>query len=61
MLWALDRMPTVVEVGLSFVAATLSYYFVELPFLRRKRRDRDEIDAETRPATTRETAPATAG
>ena len=61
MLWALDRMPTVVEVGLSFVAATLSYYFVELPFLRRKRRDRDEIDAEARPATTRETAPAAAG
>ncbi len=51
-LYAFSRLSTTSEVVLSVVAATLSYYFVELPFLRRKRRDRARIDAEgssTRP------------
>jgi peptidoglycan/LPS O-acetylase OafA/YrhL len=59
-LWAFDRLPTVVEVGLSVVLATLSYYLVELPFLRRKRRDRARIDAETASAAAAEPAHAPA-
>ena len=54
MIWGFHRLGTTAEVALTFVAATLSYYLVELPFLRRKRRDRAKIDspstAERRPA-----------
>ncbi len=49
-IWGFHRLPTGAEVGLAFVAATLSYYFVELPFLRLKRRDRAAIDARRTPA-----------
>ena len=41
------RAPLAVNVVLAFVAATLSYYLVELPFLRLKRRDRERVDAAT--------------
>jgi peptidoglycan/LPS O-acetylase OafA/YrhL len=43
-IWGFHRLPTGAEVAIAFVAATLSYYFVELRFLRLKRRDRAEID-----------------
>jgi peptidoglycan/LPS O-acetylase OafA/YrhL len=44
-LFALDALPATVEVGLAVVAATVSYYVVERPFLRWKRRDRAMIEA----------------
>ena len=44
-LYAFHRTTVVAEVALSFVAATLSYYVVELPFLRLKRRDRARVDS----------------
>jgi peptidoglycan/LPS O-acetylase OafA/YrhL len=50
LIWGFRRLPTVAEVALAFLVATLSYYVVELPFLRRKRRDRAEIDTRRRQA-----------
>jgi peptidoglycan/LPS O-acetylase OafA/YrhL len=49
-LYGFGRLSTAADVVLSLAAATLSYYLVELPFLRRKRRDRERIDADTAPA-----------
>jgi peptidoglycan/LPS O-acetylase OafA/YrhL len=56
LLYGFGRLPTAALVVLSLVAATLSYYFVELPFLRRKRRDRERIDAGASPARAGEAA-----
>ena len=45
MLVAFQHGPVAVKVVLSFAAAIASYYVVELPFLRLKRRDRARVDA----------------
>jgi peptidoglycan/LPS O-acetylase OafA/YrhL len=42
---AFQHGPVAVKVVLSFAAAIASYYVVELPFLRLKRRDRARVDA----------------
>lgn len=44
-LFALAKLPATVELALAFGAATLSYYVIERPFLRWKRRDRAMIEA----------------
>ncbi len=62
LLYGFGRVPSGYEVALTFVAATASYNLVELPFLRRKRRDRATIDAEAaRPPAPEAPAGAAAG
>ena len=55
-IWGFHRLPVTAEVALAFLAATLSYYLVELPFLRRKRRDRATVDTGRRPLRSAESA-----
>jgi peptidoglycan/LPS O-acetylase OafA/YrhL len=60
-IWGFHRLPVTAEVALAIGIATLSYYFVELPFLRLKRRDRARIDAESTHSKPDLVAPGPAG
>ena len=52
-IWGFHRLPVTAEVALAILIATLSYYFVELPFLRLKRKDRARIDSQNEPTAAR--------
>jgi peptidoglycan/LPS O-acetylase OafA/YrhL len=52
LIYGLAGLPRIAEVALAFAVATISYYLIELPFLRLTRRDRARIDADTSSAET---------